>query len=278
MNLEEMLQHEREGVLPNPLIDRTDEIITRVRRRRRTRIVLGSVASGAALAVSAVVAGQLVAPQAPPTTEAGTAAVSAPLLRDHPGPLEPGPYVASVVDAPSAPVLPVLTVPAGYSGIDGGVGVITGDPNQVEEKDRYLWVWNIDLVSTHPCDALGYAADPGPTVADLANALASQPMRQGSDPAPVSIGGYQGLYVELTMPQDLDISDCAGGVFRSWPGRVQDYGAGQVDMVWVLDVDGQRITFDAAYPASASPAQVQELKDIVTKATFVTMGPSQKHG
>ena len=52
-----------------------------------------------------------------------------------------------------------------------------------------------------------------------------------------------------------------------WPTRWQQH-PGQVDMVWIVDVDGQRITFDAAHMPDVSPDEVAELKEMVTTATF----------
>jgi len=181
-------------------------------------------------------------------------------------PLDPGRYVVSVADEPSAPLLPVLSVPAGFEGIGTGidaVGVRTPD------FERYVWVWDVNSVFTHPCDA---SAEPvGPSVADLANALAAQQLRASTDPVPVTVGGYDGLYVELSVPDDVDDSACADSDFSLWPGRGQSdvrVILGQVDMVWIVDVDGQRITFDAVHTPDLSPDKVAELKNIVTTATF----------
>ena len=130
-------------------------------------------------------------------------------------PLDPGRYVVSVVEADSAPVLPVLSVPEGYQVIEGGVGV------HADGLARYLWVWEVDSVFAHPCDA---NAEPvGPSVADLGEALAAQELRDGTDPVPVTVGGYDGLYVELSVPDDVDASACPSGVFHLWPGRAQRY-------------------------------------------------------
>lgn len=102
-------------------------------------------------------------------------------------------------------------------------------------------------------------------MADLAGALAAQPMREATDPVPVTIGGYDGLYVELSTPDD--ITTCNGGYFRSWPGR-EDNGAGMTDLIWIVDVEGQRITFDLTYHPGTTPEQVDELREVVTTATF----------
>jgi hypothetical protein len=73
------------------------------------------------------------------------------------------------------------------------------------------------------------------------------------------------------VPQAVDAGDCPSGVFGLWPGRHQrvDEILGQVDMIWILDVDGRRLVIDAAYEASTSPDEVADLEEMVTTATFV---------
>ena len=230
--------------------------------RLRTRSIVNGLS--ALLMATLLIGCSPVPPDASPSSATPASREGYPLLSDHQGdsPLEPGAYAFSVADAPSAPYLPVLTVPEGYSAIEDGIGVIASD------DESFVWVWNIELVNTHPCDALGHPAAVGPSTADLANALASQPLRDGTEPVPISIGNYDGYYVKVSVPDDIDIAECHGGRFNSWPGRAQTGGAGQVDMLWILDLEGQRITFDASYAASASPAVVEELEDMVMTATF----------
>jgi hypothetical protein len=178
--------------------------------------------------------------------------------------LEPGSYVFPVTDATRWPEqLPVVSVPAGFIARDDAAGVAAGD----FEESRMLWVWEIDSVYSHPCDAGRSTLVVGPTVADLADALAAQPMRDGTDPVPVTVGGYDGLYVELSVPDDIDIDACPEGKFFTWPGRWQQ-GPGQVDMLWILDVEGQRVVFDAWRMPGVSPEQTTELQHMVTTAAF----------
>ena len=194
------------------------------------------------------------------TANPGDAVPPAQLPADSP--LNPGRYVVSVADAPSAPLLPVLSVPEGYEAIGGGTGV------GADDLARYMWVWDVNSVFAHPCDASPQPV--GPSVADLAEALAAQQLRAGTDPVPVTVGGYDGLYVELSVPDEVDVSACPSGVFGLWPGRAQRWGdiLGQVDMVWIVEVDGQRLVFDAAYEPNTSPDGVAELKEMVATATF----------
>jgi hypothetical protein len=237
--------------------------LMRTWRRGPTRSALNA---SSAIIIAAVLAG--CTGQAEPATDSGSVsrtadATGAVSLAQVPAdaPLDPGHYVLSVDNAPSAPQLPVLSVPQGFEGI-GSTGIRTDD------LARYVWVWDVDSVHPHPCDA---SAEPvGPSVADLAQALSAQPLRAGTDPVPVTVGGYDGLYVQLTVPQDLDASACPSGVFSLWPGRAQNWQEirGQVDMVWIIDVEGQRMVFDAAHLPDVSPDEVAELQDMVTTATF----------
>ena len=205
---------------------------------------------------------------AEPAEESGvesapTTAVDVPLLEEQPdgGQIAPGRYVLNPFDSdPSAPVAPVLEVPEGFSSI-GGAGVVDWGAGY-----RLVGLWDIDAVFTHPCDVSGSPERVGPSVADLAGALAAQPMREATEPVPVTIGGYEGLYLELSTPDD--ISNCPGGYFRSWPGR-EDNAAGVKYLLWIVDVEGQRITFDLSYTPGATPEQVDELREIVTTATFI---------
>ena len=173
--------------------------------------------------------------------------------------LDPGRYVLSIPEEPW-PQLPVLSVPEGFEAIDGGVGVRTPD------FSRYVWIYTVDSVYTHPCQA-GAGPEPvGPTVADLANALAAVPLLASTEPVPVTVGGYDGLYVELSVPTDV-VAACPLERFNLWPERWQEF-AGQVDMVWIVEVEGQRIILDVSYGPTATPEHVQQLRDMATTATF----------
>ena len=264
MNLEELLRRERDVVPPNPLVDRTDQIVAQVRRRRVGRVATAAVGTVAALAVVAVVVGQLLPGATPPAEPSPPAVLSLP-SGDGEALLEPGRYVFPVSRTTRWPeLLPVISVPVGFFARDDAAGVAAGDL----DTSRMLWVWQVDSVYSHPCDASRRVVVVGPTVADLAGALAAQPMRDGTDPVPVTVGGYDGLYVELSVPDAIDIDACPGGKFFSWPGRWQQ-GPGQVDMLWILDVEGQRVVFDAWTMPGVSPEQTSELQHMVDSTTFV---------
>jgi hypothetical protein len=266
MSIEELLrrEREREGVPPNPLLHRIDDIVARVRRRRRARAAAaGAVVSAAVLAVLTVVGGRLPAAETD-ISSASPSRTAAPVplwLVSDSTPLDPGRYVITVLDATSVPLLPVLSVPAGYVNMDAGFGVRSDD------ESRHVWASDVNSVYTHPCQAGAVPEPVLPSAAHLANALFAQPLRTGQAPVAVTVGGHQGFYVELTVPDDVDVTKCPRGRFELWPGHSQNQ-PGQVDMIWVLEVKGQRITINASHGPDASPQQVAELKRMVTTATF----------
>jgi len=232
-------------------------------RRSRTGTVL--LVGGAVLAATALVG---CTSEAPVTASSGAAVgadVESQGLGSSDAALEPGLYKFPVDSAPVGYRVPLVSVPEGFVSILGGFGVRSG--NWGTDDARVLYVWDVDSISAHPCQAGVAQTQVGPTAADLADALAAQPMRSGTDPVPVTVDGFDGFYVELSVPDDVDVEACPGGKFNSWPGRWQQ-AAGQVDMLWILDVDGQRMVFDASHAAGVDGQQLTELKNMVTSTTF----------
>ena len=46
------------------------------------------------------------------------------------------------------------------------------------------------------------------------------------------------------------------------------YGDGQVNLVWILDLDGQRIVVDASYSARSTRSDIDKLKSMVGSLQF----------
>jgi hypothetical protein len=148
-----------------------------------------------------------------------------------------------------------------------------------------LSFWDVGKVARNPCHSIGRLFDPGPSVDDLVAALEAQTVRHASKPTDVTLAGYHGRYVEWSVPADMVVtgdSDFAGcdvqpnghRDFVSWLGaggmgeRWQQM-AGQVDRLWVLDVNGQRLVVDASYSPDTTQAQRDEEAQIVHSLRFV---------
>jgi hypothetical protein len=176
------------------------------------------------------------------------------------GELEAGTYRITRLEGVEASV----TVPAGWASVQSyGVGKEADGP----ESSTAVVIWDgagIGRVYADPCQWQdGYVEPPvGPTVDDLATALADQPQRGDAVPVDISIDGYQGKMIELTVPTDIDLAECWSGQFRSWDGRWHQ-GPGQVDRIYILDVDGQRVVIDAHFLPGASDAVRAEQQAIV---------------
>jgi hypothetical protein len=130
-----------------------------------------------------------------------------------------------------------------------------------------IQVWAVTGNSyADPCHWTETELDPplGPTVDDLATALENQLTREATT-SDVTLDGYAGKLVKLTVPADAVFADCDQGEFRSWDGRYHQ-GPGQRDDVYIVDVEGFRLVIDAlSYPGSSEDdlRELQQLLDTI---------------
>ena len=161
----------------------------------------------------------------------------------------------------------VITVPDGWSSFGYGVHRYTDTP-------RYLAVsfWSVRDVYANGCHWLGPKIHPGPTVDDLAAVLAARPLRNATAPVAVSLGRYHGKYLEWSVPVDISFSDCDESFFRSWTatdgGDRYQQGPGQVDRLWILDIQGHRLVIDVTYMPATSPLDQVELGKVADSIAF----------
>ena len=174
-----------------------------------------------------------------------------------------GDYAAFTLEAPSAWSVHGAFVTKGWLGVS---------------------LWDVGEVPRDPCHWSSTMSDPGPTVDDLVGALSTQRYRHATEPTDVILSGYQGRYLELSVPNDwvvtgdadfegCDVEPSNGHKdFVSWLGNGEGERyllvAGQVEMVWVLDVDEQRLVVDATYAPNATEADRAELMGIVESIRF----------
>lgn len=225
-------------------------------------------------------------PDAAGSTAGGTAAATAAERSDLPrldqltGPLEPGTY-RHVLDGlgfePDPPVLE-LTVPEGWSVLPVGSLLREGEGVAIS-------FWNVAQVFADPCRWHGERQLVGPGIRDLALALQKVPGRNPSEPAEVEIDGRWGLFMQWSVPADLE-SDRPGSFvgcddtrtgdtiyvsWTTWPNGRQRYHRfpGEVDRMWILDVDGRRLLVDAQQEPAATAESVAEIDAIIASIRFV---------
>jgi hypothetical protein len=206
-------------------------------------------------------------------------------LGSHETELEAGTYRIDLTGLAGGPVYPTfeITVPEGWVSLDGWSLTPATDGQDVPSVA--LTFWNVDEVYGHPCQWAGTELRPGPDVDGLAETLAKVPMRDATEPRPVTVDGRDGMYLEWTVPDDIEVDEngdfpecdeTADGHrdFRSWTGlgwaeaRFQQ-GPGQLDRLWILDVDGQRLIVDAFSMPSATEADIDELIGVVESIRFL---------
>jgi hypothetical protein len=112
-------------------------------------------------------------------------------------------------------------------------------------------------------------------------------MRNATTPTDVTLGGYRGRYLEWSVPAhmavtgDADFAGCSvfpsngHRDFVSWfskggNGERYEQVAGQVDRLWVLNVNGQRLVVDATYSPNTTQAQRDELGQVAQSLRFVS--------
>ncbi len=120
------------------------------------------------------------------------------------------------------------------------------------------------------------AAEPavGPTVDDLTTALTKlAPFEVTSPPSDVTIQGYHGKHLALTVP-DMPVSgenftECSRGQIHSWfapthDGSFYGYNAepGRIEEFWILDVAGTRLMIATNHSPKTPSQDLAEMKAI----------------
>ena len=104
---------------------------------------------------------------------------------------------------------------------------------------------------------------PGPGVDALADAFAHQPGTTAGPPTAVTVGGYRGKVVELTVT--ADITKCDRFTIWASPDGNSRFvqGTNEMNRMYILDVGGRRFTFSARIPARTTAADRAELEAIL---------------
>ena len=285
--------------LPDPSFDAVRDRMEATRQR----VVIGPwrmpdmnkfvpVALGAAAVVVALVIGaQVLGPPAP----GGVGAAPSPTLTPTPVSttwtgIPEGPFVVTGSGDPVQVTLDVTS--PGWVAMpeveavgkdDDGL-----DPPETTGVALLAWAWPAGTrfnVYGDPCQWLTtIPKTPATTPDEIAAALAAQASRDAKTPVDVTVGGYAGKKVTLHVPMSYEVpgatrekefADCDQDDFASYglEGRETEnerhhQGPGQVDELWILDVNGSIVVLDAMYGPAAPAQLVDEMRALAESATF----------
>lgn len=208
----------------------------------------------------------------PTQVQSPSPADTVPTLGSGDQPLDAGTY--RIVGHPELPPI-LINVPDGWQNLDGWAVRLRHPGEDVAVVA--VQFWDVEQIYGHPCQWRGTLLDPGPTVDDLADALADVPLRNATQPVDAAMDGFDGKYLEWSVPADVDFADCDtdGGepYFQSWTGDVWASGRyqqspGQVDRLWIVDINGSRLVVDAFEMPSATAQERQMLAAVVESIRF----------
>lgn len=202
--------------------------------------------------------------------------------RQPEGLLPEGPHVLTDDDPIDGTRSLMVTIPGpGWYGEPSG-GILLKDDNSAAPDGAGMIVFYGDLyVYGDPCQWESTRPDaPATTVDELVTALSAQATRDATAPVDVTVDGHAGKSITLHVPTDWPtgaaaFNDCDRGTFGSWgvpgsdpaPHRYHQ-DPGQIDTLWILDVDGELVVIDTGYYEATPQSVVDELEAIVESASF----------
>lgn len=149
------------------------------------------------------------------------------------------------------------------------------------------WAWPAGTefnVYADPCHwTTTIPETPATTPDEIAAAFVAQASTDATPPVDVTVGGFTGKALTLHVPMSFDLpnatreekfADCDNDVFAFYgvEGETVEarnaQGAGQVDELWILDVNGSIVILDAAYSPATPADLVEEARALAGSATF----------
>jgi hypothetical protein len=146
--------------------------------------------------------------------------------------------------------------------------------SEVEQEPHLIGLFGFGIetdLATDACQWQTTASVPGPTVDDFATALAAMNGFDTSGPTDVTVDGYQGKRVVMTVPEDVNLDACDDGEYHGVGGRYT-HNPGTVDDVRVLDLDGTRHVFITTYATGTTAETLAQLDQIVASLQIDPVG------
>jgi len=258
-------------------------------RSNRMNTYAKLIAAAAAVLVVAVVgyqflprnsgiAGQPTAQPSPTATSSPTATAIPPLPE---GTLAAGTYRLRPFSSETMTI--DVTVPDGgwVGGVPGDIAGPVGESNG--PNGVAIAFLNIQTINSDPChwDKDGSHRAPqegdiavGPTVDDLAEALAARPTYESTTPVAATLGGFSGKRLELQLAPDASGCDSYDGtgnqyfVFGGRDGGFYAQGGANTWQLTIVDVKGTRLIAVLISYAETSSEHLSAAKGILDSAVI----------
>jgi hypothetical protein len=169
-----------------------------------------------------------------------------------------------------------VTIPASDWSGQEGAGILLAHDNGDPPDGAGMIAFNDGeyLVYADPCKwSSTRPATAAATVDEVVTALASQASRDASAPEDITVSGHAGRKLVLHVPGDADFSACDEGAFATFGVAGDDeariaQGPGQIEEVWVVDVDGRVALLVPMYFPQTTQAVLDQLQRIVASVSF----------
>ena len=130
-------------------------------------------------------------------------------------------------------------------------------------------------VPSDPCHWQSTTADTAAATVDaLVAALKAQASRAAVAPVAITVGGRAGTSITLHVPNDAALQSCDKQEFCTIVTEAAmdcaryAQGPGQIDVLWIVKVNGFLVVIDAAHYDPTPPEHVTEMKAIVDSVRF----------
>lgn len=194
------------------------------------------------------------------------------------GSLSEGPHILWEEDDGGRSITVTIPAPGWYGEPGAGILENSGLQNFGPGDAGMIGPFTGDIyVPEDPCQwSTTMPDDPATTVDEVVSALQSQASREAEEPVDVTVGGHAGTSITLHVPDGAEFDDCDQGEFCSFTEdmatvchRYQQF-PGQIDELWILDVNGQVVVIDATWGETTPAADVAELRAILDSMVFET--------
>jgi hypothetical protein len=160
-------------------------------------------------------------------------------------PIEPGRYVIGTLSPLDASHTITIDIPDGYVSFTESI---------VFGEEAGLGLWGVGWVFDDACQWRG-TASPTSSTDDVVAALLGEEGLRASTPTPVTIDGYTGTFLEVTVASQAALDRCDEGHFSAFAlahegpaGKRHLESVGEPELLWILDVDGHPLVIDAFGP------------------------------